>query len=135
MEDLDYPDQTPAFEQVKALSAHNVALYETFVGPWVRLATTPWSAEALRQLHPARTSRLMFSERSVPWMGGVKWLAEMVETTPTPVDSNGPYRQWETLMSDSITSTLELAGTTRDSVFEMVFKGLYGGSWPGGEKR
>jgi len=130
VEDLNYPNQTPAFEQVKALSAHNVALYETFLGPWVRLATTPWSAEALRQLHRARTSRLMFSECFAPWMTGVKWLAEMVETTPTPVDSNGPYRQWETLMSDSITSALELAGTTRDSLYETTFEGLYGGLLP-----
>lgn len=59
-------------------------------------------------------------------MGSVKWLAEIVETMPTPVDSNNPYRQWETLMSEAITSTLTLAGTSRDSVFEMVFKGLYG---------
>lgn len=66
VEDLDYPDQAPAFEGVRALSEHNVALYETFIGPWVRLYTTPWSAEALRQLHPARTSRLMFSERFSP---------------------------------------------------------------------
>ncbi|MAX31675.1 MAG: poly(3-hydroxyalkanoate) synthetase [Halomonadaceae bacterium] len=126
VEELDYPEQEPAFEQVKALSTHNVALYETFVGPWVRLFVTPWSAEALRQLHPARTSRLIFSERFAPWMGSVKWLAEIVETMPTPVDSNNPYRQWETLMSEAITSTLTLAGTSRDSVFEMVFKGLYG---------
>jgi len=38
------------------------------------------------------------------------------------------------LMSDSITSALTLAGTTRDSVFEMVFKRLYGGSWLGKDK-
>ena len=134
VEDLEYPDQTPEFERVKALSKRNVALYETFVGPWVRRFTTPWSAEMLRQLHPARTSRLMFSERFAPWMAGVKWLAERVETTPTPVDHSNPYRRWETLMSNSITSALTLAGTTRDSVFEMAFKGLYGGSWFGKDK-
>jgi len=68
VEDLNFPDQAPAFEGVRALSEHNVALYETFVGPWVRFYTTPWSAEVLRQLHPARTSRLMYSERFSPWM-------------------------------------------------------------------
>ncbi len=129
VEDLDYPDQAPAFDRVRALSEHNVALYETFVGPWVRFYTTPWSAEALRQLHPARTSRLMLSERFSPWMTGVKWLAEMVETAPAPIDSDTPYRQWETLVSDAIASTLELAGTTRDSLYEMGFHSLYGGGW------
>ncbi|HSH49811.1 MAG TPA: DUF3141 domain-containing protein [Halomonas sp.] len=135
VEDLEYPDQTPAFEQVKALSKHNVALYETFVGPWVRLATTPWSAEMLRQLHPARTSRLVFSERFAPWMGGVKWLAEMAETTSTPADSSSPYRQWETLMSAAIASNLELVGTARDGFSELLFTGLYGRTWPARENR
>lgn len=134
VEDLEYPDQAPEFERVKALSRRNVALYETFAGPWVRRVTTPWSAEMLRQLHPARTSRLMFSERFAPWMGGVKWLAERMETRPTPVNSSNPYRQWETSMSDSIASALTLAGTARDSVFEMAFKRLYGGLWPGKDK-
>lgn len=135
VEDLDYPDQTPAFEQVKALSKHNVALYEAFVGPWVRLITTPWSAEILRQLHPARTDRLIFSERFAPWMGGVKWLAERVETTPTSADSSSPYRQWETLMSDAIASNLELAGKARDGFSEQLFTSLYGWAWPSGKKR
>lgn len=135
VEDLDYPDQTPAFEQVKALSKHNVALYEAFVGPWVRLITTPWSAEILRQLHPARTDRLMFSERFAPWMSGVKWLAERMETTPTPVDNDSPYRQWETLMSDAIASNLKLAGMARDGFSEQLFTSLYSWAWPSGKKR
>lgn len=135
VEDLNYPQQTSDFERVKALSKHNVALYETFVGPWVRLVTTPWSAEMLRQLHPARTDRLMFSERFAPWMSGVKWLAERVETTPTPADSGSPYRQWETLMSDAITSNLELAGMARDGFSELLFTGLYRSPWLDSKKR
>ncbi|GAA5174605.1 DUF3141 domain-containing protein [Modicisalibacter zincidurans] len=134
VEDLDYPSQAPAFERVRARSEHNVSLYETFVGPWVRLYTTPWSAEVLRQLHPARTSRLMFSERFAPWMGSVKWLSDMAPPESVSVEGRNMYRQWETLTSDAITSTLELAGTARDGFSELLFTGFYGGSWPGGEE-
>ncbi|MDZ7851571.1 MAG: DUF3141 domain-containing protein [Halomonas sp.] len=129
VEDLDYPDQAPAFDRVRALSEHNVALYETFVGPWVRLAVNPWLAETLRQLHPARTSRLMFSERFSPWMSGVKWLADITEPARAPLDDTNPFRQWEAFMSGSIASTLTLAGTTRDSLCEMGFHGFYGRAW------
>lgn len=34
VENLNYPVQAQAFERVRALSEHNVALYETFLGPW-----------------------------------------------------------------------------------------------------
>jgi len=129
VEDLDYPDQAPAFDRVRALSEHNVAIYETFVGPWVRLAVTPWTAEALRQLHPARTSRLMFSERFAPWMSGVKLLADMTEPARAPLDEANPFRQWEAFMSESIATTLTLAGNTRDNLSEMVFRSLYSGAW------
>jgi hypothetical protein len=128
VEDLDYPDQAPAFERVRELSERNVALYETFLGPWVRLFANPWTAEISRQLHPARTSRLLYSERFAPWMNGVKWLANRVGTTRRPVDRSSPYRQWEGLVSESVASALELVGTTRDSLSEMCFRGLY--EWP-----
>jgi hypothetical protein len=129
VEDLDYPDQAPMFERVRALSEHNVALYETFLGPWVRLAINPWLAETLRQLHPARTSRLMFSERFAPWMSGVKWLADMAEPAREPLDNDNPFRQWESQSSAMIASWLELAGTLRDGASEIAFRGLYGWSW------
>lgn len=128
VEDLDYPDQAPAFDRVRALSEHNVALYETFVGPWIRLAVNPWTAETLRQLHPARTSRLLFSERFSPWMTGVNWLAGQAARQRRPVDEDNPYRQWESLIGETISSALSVAGTTRDSLCEMAFKGAYG--WP-----
>ncbi|MCH4562562.1 DUF3141 domain-containing protein [Halomonas sp. EGI 63088] len=135
VEDLEYPDQAPAFDRVRALSEHNVALYETFIGPWVRLAVNPWLAETLRQLHPARTSRLMFSERFAPWMTGVKWLADVTEPAREPLDDDNPFRQWEALVSESIASALSLAGTTRDSLYEIGFRSLYGWGLPSEDKR
>ncbi|RTQ99613.1 DUF3141 domain-containing protein [Halomonas nitroreducens] len=125
VEDLNYPSHTPAFDRVRALSEHNVALYETFLGPWVRLAVTPWTAETLRQLHPARTSRLLFSERFSPWMAGVRWLAEQAEEQRRPLERDNPYRQWEARFSESITTALTIAGTLRDSLCEMAFQGAY----------
>lgn len=128
VEELEHPDQAPAFERVRALSEYNVALYETCLGPWVRLAVNPWTAEALRQLHPARISRLMLSERFAPWMAGVKWLTEVTEPAREPLDDDNRFRQWEALASGMVASGLELAGVIRDGMSEAWFHGLYG--WP-----
>ncbi|MCO6439911.1 MAG: DUF3141 domain-containing protein [Nitrococcus mobilis] len=131
VEDLAYPNQTPAFERVRRISEANVAWYETFLGPWVRLFTNPWTAEVMRQLHPARTSRLVYSECFFPWMSGVKWLATMAEATRQPVDTSNPYRQWEEQLSEMVGSGLEYAGNVRDSLSELWFRGLYDWLLPG----
>ncbi len=131
VEELEYPVQTTAFERVRQVSKANVALYETFFSPWVRLFTNPWTAELMRQLHPARTSRLMYSERFFPWIGGVQWLAGMAEASRRPVDTSNPYRQWEAHVSEMLATTLEHAGTMRDNLSELWFQGLYGWSPPG----
>ncbi|KXS36644.1 MAG: Poly(3-hydroxyalkanoate) synthetase [Halomonadaceae bacterium T82-2] len=135
VEDLNYPKQTSAFDRVRTLSEHNVALYETFAGPWVRMATNPWTAETLRQLHPARTSRLMFSERFAPWMSGVKWLADVAGPAREPLNDDNPFRQWEGLIGETISAALSVAGTTRDSLCEMGFRALYGWDLPAEDER
>lgn len=125
VEDLYYAAQPQAFERVRAVSEMNVAMYESLIGPWVRLFSNPWTAALMRELHPARTSRLLYSERFIPWMAMVKSLAERVEAERTPAAEDNPYRQWESLVSESIASTLAIAGTTRDSLAETWFRGLY----------
>ncbi|MYL24327.1 DUF3141 domain-containing protein [Halomonas alkaliantarctica] len=127
VEDLAYPSQDLAFDRVRALSEYNVVLYENSLGPWVRLAVNPWLAETLRQLHPARTSRLMFSERFTPWMASVKWLADVAKPVGDKLDATHPFWQWEAFVNESIATTLSIAGTTRDSLCEIGFRGLYGG--------
>lgn len=129
VEDLRYPEQAPAFERVRAFSEANVALYETFVGPWVRLTVNPRAAEVLQQLHPARVSRLLYSERFVPWMSGVEWLAWAVESMRRPVAEDNPHRRAEALAGEAIGSALELAGTMRDSLSELGFQALYDAGW------
>ncbi|MFG1245154.1 DUF3141 domain-containing protein, partial [Xanthobacter sp. V7C-4] len=76
--DIRFARQDPAFERVRDLSERNEAFYRTFVSPWVRALTTPWSAAMLETLHPMRTSRYLLSEGFMPWMRDVRWLAEQV---------------------------------------------------------
>ena len=128
VEDLNYAAQPQAFERVRSVSETNTAMYESLVGPWVRLFSNPWTAEAIRELHPGRTSRLLYSERFMPWMAMVKGLAERVEAERIPAADDNPYRQWESLVSESIASTLAVAGTTRDTLAETWFRWLY--EWP-----
>ena len=52
---LDYPRE--AFERIRRVSEINDRLYQTFVSPWVREMVNPWTAEAMKWLHPMRISR------------------------------------------------------------------------------
>ena len=78
VEDLAFEYPRQAFERVRRLSDANEAFYRTFVAPWVQAATTPWSAAVLKWLHPMRTSRYLWSERFLPWMGAFAVLADAV---------------------------------------------------------
>ena len=126
VEDLHYAEPTHAFERVRALSEANVAAYETFAGPWVRTLTTPWTAECLRQLHPARTFRLMYAERFSPWMTGVRWLADQARATRARIGGDNAYRQCETHVSRNIAASLEWMGQLRDNLYEAAFVAVYG---------
>ena len=76
--DLRVASDAAALKQVAQISRINEAAYSTFVSPWLRAATSPASAEALRALHPMRWTRTLFSERVNPWMALVK-TARMAE--------------------------------------------------------
>jgi hypothetical protein len=83
--DLRIASDDAALAQVAQVSRINEAAYSAFVSPWLRAATSPASAEALRALHPMRWTRTMFSERVNPWMALVKSTAETLRETRDPL--------------------------------------------------
>lgn len=56
------------FSRVAVVSEINDWLYNTFAGPWVRMLTTDLSAWILKQLHPLRVNKYIFSEVINPFM-------------------------------------------------------------------
>ena len=78
VEDIGFEYPTRAFERVRQVSEFNEQIHRTFVSPWVRTLSTPWTAHAMQWLHPMRANRSLFSETFVPWMGAYSVLADAV---------------------------------------------------------
>ena len=74
------------FEAAARLSEINLALYRSFLQPWVKAAVTPPMAEAMRRMNPLRLSYEMFGPRNpfLAWVGGA---AEQVRARRQPVRS------------------------------------------------
>jgi hypothetical protein len=124
----DYPRE--AFEKVRMLSEMNEAVYKTFVSPWVRAITTPWSAEVLERMHPMRVSRQMFLARYNPWMAGIERLAGQIATERQPLPDDHPDMLRERKALGDITRRLEAMRKARDVALEQMFSLLYGGFPP-----
>ena len=124
--DLRHDVPPEAFEKVARLSKANEAFYSAFVSPWVRLMTSPASAELLKSMHPMRTSRLMFSERYNPWMGLVRQTAENIAKTRKPRERNDPMLGQERAVIEAVGDAIERARIARDARFERTFRTLFG---------
>lgn len=125
--DLQHNVPVEAFEKVARLSEANEAFYSAFVSPWVRLMTSPASAEMLKWMHPMRTSRLMFSERFNPWMHLVRQTAENIAESRKPLDRDDPMLARERATLEAVGDAIERARVARDAGFERTFRTLYSG--------
>jgi hypothetical protein len=128
VEALRFPHQNDAFERAAAVSTFNVSLYRMFVAPWVRMATNPWTAEAMKWLHPMRTSRYLFSDAFNPWMRGVAALAEAVAKAREPLPDDHPMIEHERAFIEQVSKAIEHGRNARDAVAEQAFSALYGGA-------
>ena len=112
------------FAAVRRVSEANLALYQQFLQPAVRAMATPPVAWAFEQLHPARLSYTLFSDRN-PAMAWVRWAAEMARANRQPVDGDNAGRAAEQQVSDAITRALEAYGQQRDALSERLFREVY----------
>lgn len=128
VEDLrnDYPRES--FERVHEISQFVESLYRSFVSPWVQAFTTPWTAEALKWLHPMRTSRYLTSEAFSPWMRGVAMLADSIDGSRKPLASDQPLLMRERDAITEVTQALQRLRESRDAAYEGAFSLLFGSS-------
>ena len=131
VEDLQFEYPREAFERVREVSEINESVYTTFVSPWVQAAANPWAAEALKWLHPMRTSGHMFSTVFNPWMRGVAVLAESVAKDRVPLPEDHPLLEREREFIDQVGQAIKTVREARDSASERLFDLIYGTSpWP-----
>lgn len=114
-----------AFDHVKQTSEQNDAAYAMFLSPWVRAISTPFSAEILKQMHPMRVSRMMFSDRFNPWMKMVYFWADTIGENREPLADDDPRILAERAVFDAVSEQIKSARIFRDqaraSAFEVIF--------------
>ncbi len=119
------PDDDRAFAAAARLSERNLAMYRTFVQPFVHAVVNEQGAEWIRKLNPLRLSYTMFADTN-PWMKGVQALAASVAAGRKPVPDDNPYLAMQAQVSAQITAALKAYEAARDQLSEQMFFGVYG---------
>jgi hypothetical protein len=112
------------FAAMRRVSETNLALYRQLAQPVVRAMATPVATTIASQVHPARLSYTLFSDRN-PWMGWVRWAAEMARADRRPVAADNPGRVAERQVSELVTQMLQGYGRQRDAMTERFFQDFY----------
>ncbi len=118
------PEDEARFAAVRQVSEANLALYRQFAQPAVRAMATPPAVWAMEQLHPARLSYTLFSDRN-PASAWVRWAAELARADRRPVPDDNPGRVAERQVSEAMTRMLEAYGSRRDALTERLFREVY----------
>lgn len=113
------------FRRVAAVSEINDWLYNTLAGPWVKLISTDTSAEIMKQLHPLRVNKYIFSEKINPFMLIFKTLAPLVKDNRSDVSPDNPFSAIEKNVSDNIVTILDSYQSIRDHFDETMFFAIY----------
>lgn len=126
----DKKEDDIAFQAVKKVSEQLDLYYRSMLSPWIRMTMTGPGAEVLRQLHPLRLQRIMFSDLN-PWMSIYRFWAELIksENRRYPADADNRFSVWEKTMSDAVAATLTGYQQQRDGVLDLLFKLLYSPPW------
>ncbi len=115
------------FKPVAVVSELNNKIYLHTLAPWMRFFTTEQSAEMLKQLHPMRVSRYIFSDQNsfmLPFAPVAKWVRE----NRKPVSKDNPFVTVQECLSNSVIAFLNGYRDLRDATHEFIFKSIYGNS-------
>ncbi|WP_439329661.1 DUF3141 domain-containing protein [Candidatus Rhodoblastus alkanivorans] len=124
----DSRDDEKSFATVSRLSELGGELYDMGARPFVQAAVNHQAAEFLRNTHPARVQRRMFSDRN-PAMKFVAQAAENVARARQPADRDNPFLGLEKIWAEGVVQTLDFWRDIRDFAYEMTFFGIYGNPW------
>ncbi|MFZ3158303.1 MAG: DUF3141 domain-containing protein [Smithella sp.] len=117
------------FSRVAAVSEMNDKLYNTFVSPWVKMFSNETTADVLKQLHPLRINKYIFSDTVNPFMMIFKTLAPVVKKNRSTVSPDNPFLSIEKNVSDSIVTILDSYQNARDQLDEALFFAIYENPW------
>ena len=113
------------FSTVAQVSEANARLYKQWLRPWLRLAMTRASGDALSQAHPLRVQRNFFSDE---WTlaPAIRAAAKVVRQHRAPVSDDHPLRALERTVDTVVTNQLNLYRDVRDAQSVQTARLLYG---------
>jgi len=127
MQKFDRVDEKP-FEAVAALSELNERAYELLIRPLVREATPEWTAKLMREWHPLRAQRWLFSDRN-PLLAALPFAAAFAQAYRRPRTDTNVGRSVEHLYAEYMSAALDLYRDLRDASSEAAFYEVYGNMW------
>jgi hypothetical protein len=114
-----------SFAAVAKVSEINLALYRTYLQPFVRAMSSEAAAEWMRKLHPLRMQYEIFGD-SNPFMTPLKTMAEWTRKNRRPAAADNPLTVAEEGASRQIAAALDAWRDLRDKFGEMLFFAIYG---------
>jgi hypothetical protein len=121
----DTRDDEHQFATVSRLSDVACGVYDTVWRPLVQASITKETALALRNAHPGRTSRRLFSDAN-PLMGFARGQAEKAEKERKPAEASNPFLSLEKIWADGVIQTFDFWRDVRDASYELTFFSLFG---------
>jgi len=132
MSDLSQVDDSrwdeAQFATVSRLSDLACEYYDMLWRPLVQASVSQPAAAAARKMHPARTSRSIFSSKN-PAMQVAREQAEKAEKERAPADPANPFVALEKIWADGVIQTFDFWRDMRDAAYEMSFFSIYGSPW------
>jgi pimeloyl-ACP methyl ester carboxylesterase len=113
------------FATAARVSEINLALYRSFLQPFVRAMVNPQMASWFRQAHPLRLQYEMFSDAN-PFMKSIATMAEKARAERKPVDAGNPFLAVQEAMSEHIVTALDAWRKTSEKLAERAFLSIYG---------
>ena len=118
-------DEDADFCRVAAVSEMNDVIYNTFFSPWVKMFSNGATAEIIKQLHPLRVNKYIFSERINPLMLPFRFLAPMVQKDRKPAQPDNVFLELQDRVSDGVVAALNGYQAIRDKLDETLFFAMY----------
>src|SRR5262249_52494320 len=113
------------FATAARVSETNLALYRTFLRPWIRACSSAPMANWLQPLPPLRRQYELFSN-ATPLMAPVATMAEQVRQNRRPAAADNPFLAMQEAASRNIVGALDAWRDATEAMAERTFLWLYG---------
>ncbi|MBV6274241.1 DUF3141 domain-containing protein [Alcaligenaceae bacterium CGII-47] len=119
------PESDRRFSAAARVSETNLALYKSFVQPWIRSMISPKTAAMMQTLHPLRISYEWWSSTNIMAPVITRAAARLREEQQSVAPDN-PFWQAQENVSAMTVHLLDSYRDQRDQLYACLFEGLYG---------